>query len=286
MSDDELVRQYLLGDLPGDEMEKVERRLLSDDDLFELAEAVEADVLDDYDRGELNPDQRQRVESYLAVSPEARLRLAVVQGLARTKPERRILPFPRLNPEERPQVRVAAIAAMLLLGVGAFLLSQFQYPVTQGAAKFPTDSPILHPTQPPPVPRDRVAEVTPTPAPPTPTPRRSDVYVLAISFLTQRDDTVPSFVIPQQKDIVELRFQLREADLGYTSYQVSLIQSDTGREVTERKGLKAKKSDDLLIVKVDASQFEEGRYSLTVQGIPSKGEPEDIEYSEFEVHRS
>jgi hypothetical protein len=285
MSDEELVRRYLLGDLPGDEMEELEKRLLSEDDLFELAEAMEADVLDDYARGELDPAQRQRVESYLAVSPEGRLRLAVIQGLARMKPEGRILTFPRLSPEERPQVRAAAIAAMFVILVGSSLLVQLQsrLPPINKAQNSLTESPIPQPTQPPPVPQDRIATITP---PPTPTPQPLVVFVANIPLLAQRsNDVVPSFDIPARTDIVEVRFQLREGDRGYPSYQVAMALVDTGEEVTQNEGLRVKKSSGLLIVRVDASRFEEGRYSLTIQGVPSQGEPESIEFSEFEVRR-
>lgn len=288
MSDDELVRRYLLGDLPGDEAEELERRLLSEDDLFELAEAVEADVLDDYARGELAPAQRQRVESYLAVSPEGRLRLAVIQDLAKVKPEGRLILFPRLSPEERPQVRAAAIAAMFVIACSTVLLMQVQPklpPPREAKHQIPIESPIPFPTQtPPPAPQDRVVTTTPTP---TPAPRPLVVFVANIPLLAQRsNDVVPSFDIPERTDVIELRFQLREGeDRGYPSYQVAMELVDTGEEVTENEGLRVKKSSGLLIVRVDASRFEEGRYSLTIQGVPSQGEPVNIELSEFEVRR-
>lgn len=282
MSDDELVRRYLLGDLPGDEREELEKRLLSNDDLFELAEAVEADILDDYDRGELAPGQRERVEAYLQASPEGRLRLAVVRGLAKV-PAGRVLPFRRFYPEDWP-ARAAAIAAMLVMGVGAVLLSQWRpdLPVNQARNKLPAESPILHPS--PPMPQERVAEVRPTPTP-TPAPAPLPVSIIAIDFLVPRSSgSTPSFDIAA-KGVVELQFQLREGDLEYTSYQVSLTQEDTGEEVTGNEGLKVKQSDGRLIVKVDASRFEEGLYSLEIHGVPSEGEPQKIESSEIEVRR-
>lgn len=283
MSDDELVRRYLLGDLPGDEVEELEKRLLSDDDLFELAEAVEADVLDDYARGELAPGQRQRVEGYLASSPEGRLRLAVIRGLAATKAPapRKLLPFPRLPAEERPQVRAAAIAAMLVLGVGAILLSQLRLELPTEQAGHQIVDQVPSPTPPTTPPQDRVATTTPAP---TPAPPPLAVFVADITLLAQRsNDVVPSFGIPDDSDVVELQFQLRPGDRAYPSYQVAMQQVETGEEVTENEGLRVKQSSDRLTVRVDASRFKEGRYRLTIQGVTSEGTVEDIEFPEFEV---
>ena len=54
-TDDELLRSYLLGTLPEREADHLEGRLLAEDELFELSEAIEADLLAACDRGELAP---------------------------------------------------------------------------------------------------------------------------------------------------------------------------------------------------------------------------------------
>lgn len=285
MSDDELIRSYLLGDLPGDGQEALENRLLSEDDLFELAEAVEAEVLEDYARGELAPGQQARVARYLAASPEGRLRLAVLRGLAAMKPEGRLILFPRLNPEERPQVRAAAIAAMLVMGAGAFLLTQWrpELPVNRAHNRFPVESPVLIPSQPTPPPQERVATATPTPTP-TPTTRPPVVFVATVALMSLRGaEEIQSFDIPARADVVELRLTLPEGDRSYPSYQVALTQDATGKEVTGNEGLQVKQSSGQLVLRVDASRFEQGRYSLTVQGVTPSGDVEDLAFPEFEV---
>ena len=296
MSDDELIRRYLLGELPGGEREELEKRLLSEDDLFELAEAVEADVLEDYGRGELSAGQREQVARYLAASPEGRLRLAVLRGLSATAataatkaPAGRLLAFPTIAPElERPQVRAAALAAMLMMAVGAFLLASWhpEVPINRAQNRFPTEtlSPIV--TPPAPTPPDRVAAVpTPTPPiPPTPAPAPSRIFSATLALMSLRGaEEIQSFDIPALADVFELRLTLPEGDRGYPSYQVAVRQDATGEEVTGNEGLRVKQSAGQLVLRVDASRFEQGRYSLTVQGVTPAGDIEDLAFPEFEV---
>ncbi len=80
-TDDELLRSYLLGELPEEEADRLEQRLLAEDELFELSEAVEADLLAACARGELAPAERERVQQRLASSPRGRERLALAHAL-------------------------------------------------------------------------------------------------------------------------------------------------------------------------------------------------------------
>src|SRR5436305_5439257 len=81
-SDYEDLRRYLLGQQPEEEADRLERRLLLDEDLFELAEAAEADLLDECARGELAPTLCEPLTRRLAASPGGRVRLARARGLA------------------------------------------------------------------------------------------------------------------------------------------------------------------------------------------------------------
>ena len=72
--DDELLRSYLLGELPEPEADRLEQRLLAEDDLFDLLEGLEAELLAAGSRGELAPAERERVFRRLAFSPQGRER--------------------------------------------------------------------------------------------------------------------------------------------------------------------------------------------------------------------
>src|ERR1700710_1930665 len=81
LQDDELLRSYLLGKLPDEDADTLERRLLAEDDLFDLAEAVEMDLLASFDRGAFTPEEREEVLRKLAATPRGRERLAFARSL-------------------------------------------------------------------------------------------------------------------------------------------------------------------------------------------------------------
>src|SRR5215475_8548576 len=93
---DELLRSYLLGKLPEEDADRLEGRLLAEDDLFDLAEATEADLLLAADRGGLVPEERERVMRRLASSPQGLERLALARSLGRAAAEQgNVKPFVR-----------------------------------------------------------------------------------------------------------------------------------------------------------------------------------------------
>jgi len=292
MSDDELVRQYLLGDLPGDQTEALEERLLADDGLFELAEALDAEILEDYAQGELTPAQRDRVERYLAASPEGRLRLAVIRGLADigdiAPAAGKLLPFSRPVADlARPRVRfaaIAAIAAMLVMALAAlWLVTRVPAPPGSKVANrlpvTPVVTPPVEPVPHPPAPPDRPA-TSPTVPAPAPAPV---VFVATLALSNLRgEEEIPAFDFPADTGIVELRLTLPAGDAGYPSYRV-VLNNAAGGVVTESEGLRAAHGSGRLTLRVDAGRLAAGRYSLAVQGVTAEGDSEDLAFPEFEV---
>jgi hypothetical protein len=80
-NDTDVLRRYLLGEVAGEQEDRIEQRLLADDAFFELAEAVEGDLLDACARGELTSEERQRALKRLASSRAGHARLMLVEGL-------------------------------------------------------------------------------------------------------------------------------------------------------------------------------------------------------------
>lgn len=76
------ITHYLLGQLPPEEMDRTEKDLLADRDLFDLAETVEDDLVDRYAREELSDAERRRFERRLLTSSRIRQRLEVARALA------------------------------------------------------------------------------------------------------------------------------------------------------------------------------------------------------------
>jgi hypothetical protein len=67
------VRDYLLGHLSDDEQEKIEERLMTDDELFEELEISKNELIEEYRDGELAPDDRQRFGAGYLASAEGKL---------------------------------------------------------------------------------------------------------------------------------------------------------------------------------------------------------------------
>jgi len=172
---EDLLKSYLLGALADEEVDVLERRLLEDDDLFDLCEGIEAELLATYDRGELAPEERERVLRRLASSPQGRERLAFARSLNKVADRGSVVPFRRLVRTLRAASRpaFAAIAATLLVAIAtSWLLWQRTH--TLGAEHSAANNPTKPPTH-----------VQPPPPPP---PVTLATQALVLSFETFRGD--------------------------------------------------------------------------------------------------
>ncbi len=121
------LRHYLLDELPADEQQLIEERLLIDNDYLEQMLIVEEDLIDDYAAGKLSPKQQAKYQRLFLASPEGRQKLQISQVLKKhlnnfpsetahrtTLAERIQQAFARLF---SPPVLTAA-AAILVVGLG------------------------------------------------------------------------------------------------------------------------------------------------------------------------
>jgi hypothetical protein len=196
LQDNELLRSYLLGRLAEEEAARLEGKLLEDDELFALCEAVEADLLAAYDRRELVTADEEQVGNRLASSAAGRKRLALARFLNAAAGESRqkaasVLPFGRRAapfqqkaasvlpfgrhavPFQRLTNRWAALAAAVLLAVIGVLW--WAQPMRQ------QDSP------------PKLATNIPTPGKPagTAAPRQTPEAPVAKAPVTQHPQTEP-----------------------------------------------------------------------------------------------
>lgn len=76
------IREYLLGNLAvEDQRERVEERLLTDDEYFEELELVKEELIDQYVNGALTNAERERFEQYFLTTQDRRRNLRLAQGL-------------------------------------------------------------------------------------------------------------------------------------------------------------------------------------------------------------
>lgn len=268
---DELLRSYLLGDLPGPEAERLERRLLADDDLFDLMEALEAELLAAASRGELAPAERERVLRRLASSPEGRERLALARSLntlADKVPEGNVVPFRRREPLPKAARHWTALAAAALLAlVGLFWFTQQRTPhggdfPPVAAVETPAPAKAVQPPAVSPVApaQERLAEKKEEVAPvPKPEPVRA-VLQIALTTLRGAEEEAEPFPLPANAEVAEIQVDVE----GLTGLFQAAVRGKDGEDLWEGKDLKATKKGTLLVLEVPAKSLAPGRYEVAV----------------------
>lgn len=83
-TEQQTIREYLLGQLPSEQQSQFEARLLSDDDVFEELEIVEDELVDEYLHAQLTDEDRQSFESYFMASPEHREKLTFARAFRKS----------------------------------------------------------------------------------------------------------------------------------------------------------------------------------------------------------
>jgi hypothetical protein len=283
-TDDELLRSYLLGELPEEAADRLERRLLAEDELFELSEAVEADLLAACDRGELPPAERERVLRRLASSPGGRERLALARSLntlagspaATTAP---VVPFRHRAPApSRPAFRWAALAAGLLAAAG---LSWYALERPHGG-----ESPAWIAQERPAPASPRAVEAPRVPGTP-PAPRPEPVKaVLQLALTSLRGAEAPEKLrVPTGTGVVELQIavegmeDLKSFHLTMRNRRAETVWKGEGLEPKNLGGARA------LVVDLPADRLPAGTYEIQARGLAPGREPEDLSPLDIEVVR-
>ncbi|HKG22337.1 MAG TPA: hypothetical protein VKC34_10590 [Blastocatellia bacterium] len=318
--DDERIRLYLLGDLPGQEQGRLEERLMSDDEFFKQLLAVEEELIDDYVHGLLTQSERARFEAHFLSTPDRQQRLSFARALdlyasRKTEPSpatapkqgpaswwRLLLSFFRL---ESPALSLAfAGAALLLAAGGAYLL----YKVSQtGQApqqirveeKGPETTETPGSPVPQPAPQDKVADGhAPGPAPhpadrpqPTPPDRRPDsppsgalrlAAVILPGGVRSGGQTNRIAPVPGEKAV---RVKLNLDEDRYTSYRAEIKNADRPGALPPQDRLKAvgAGSAKAVFLRVPFSLYPPGDYEVTLKGRTARGELESVGKYSFRV---
>lgn len=144
--DHDMTRRYLLGQLTDDEEQKLEERLLSDDDLFQEVELTKDELAQEYASGELTAKERKWLQENFLASPEGKQR----HGFAKTfddyvknhrgqRPKSRSLIERLRDLLNQPKLLTAAsTAAVLIIAVGVYL--QIQTPTPRSVANLTVTS--------------------------------------------------------------------------------------------------------------------------------------------------
>ena len=128
-NDQTRIREFLLGKLSEDEQQKIEERLMVEDDLFEELEVSKGELVEEYYADELSRPERQWFERNFLASPEGRERYGLVTALGHLKRDtpappgrlpffERLKNFFRLHPS---MIAAASAAAVVVIVAGVYL---------------------------------------------------------------------------------------------------------------------------------------------------------------------
>jgi hypothetical protein len=291
LQDDELLRSYLLGKLPDADADTLERRLLAEDDLFDLAEAVELDLLAAVDRGAFTAEEKKEVLRKLAATTRGRERLAFARSLNALATENagqsNVTPFVRRTRVfPPPAIHWIALAASLavLAGLGWFAWqNREQAPGTISHLGAPTPAATVQPqisatpipVKTPGVNPDRIAaRKEPHRAGPT--------AVLTLSFLTSRG--------AEERQRLELAPDIRRVEIQIDaeglddakSFDVAVRSKDQGTSIVEKKELTPGKLSwgSGLVLHIPAERLPAGRYEIAVTPLGGEATVQEFEVVE------
>lgn len=300
-----VVVRYLLGDLPEETQIQVEDRAFSDPAYLHVVEAVEADLIDAYVRGEMPASEQRQFESRFLVSPQRRKKVEFARAFAQVARESRLVPaaleakrssvtsdswwemFAQVLRGRSPAFQFAmAAVALILAGVVSWQVMQTArlrgnvsqleaerrlQQQQQQALETALDQE-----------RARVEEMA---AQMQQNPGRPPLASLMLFPGVMRGEgALPELVIPASAQLARIRIQLEPKD-SYPRFRVQL-RTRAGEEILTRGNLREQRSNTGRIVLLDAPAgiFEPGDYELTLEGVTG-GQLKQIGYYSFSVKR-
>jgi hypothetical protein len=232
------LRQYLLGQVAGDQQEIIEKHLLTDDEFFEELEIAEDELIDDYLSNELSPDRRQRFEQFFLMAPERQDQLKFARALVRQAPlsspiEPTWLAGFRLAWNSQIRLFRSALAGAAIIVVGAFLFMNLYLSPAQTFA----------------------------------------TYTLTIGAATRGEGAPATKVkLPLTVDRLRLELKLPEGTSSAASDRVDLSTENGGTQTLKI----VSRTQDSVVVEIPASQFTRGLYALKVFVIKPDGSEQPI----------
>ena len=283
-----LVRRYLLGDLPEDEQLQLEQRYFADSEAFEQVWEWENELVDSYVRGQLTKPERDLFERNYLITPKHQQRVAVARSLvqaadAAMMPTREIVTD--ASPSwwtnflaffSLPQLAWGGALALLLLTLGGLWYFRNASP-EQIARVTPEASPstpvVVSPTVTTASPVPSTSPVAlPTPqVSPTVQPAVPAILALTLGGALRKSGDVQPVTIP--RGTKQVRMQIPLEGEAYSSYQIKL-RSVGGAAVLNQTASAANKKAVAVLIPV--TKLSPGDYIVTLSGVTSSNETEEI----------
>lgn len=310
----ETLAQYLLGELSDEMRREIEREYLADGDCLDELLAVEDDLMDEYVRGELSAREREQFEQHLLAGPGQREKLRYAQTLMERMPAVRTTAPAKQGPSspERDSwfsfygkrklvpVLVVGFAAIVLVAGAAWLIMrviQLQIKVEHMKAEQVTAQQREQELQAKLASEQKEKEellrqlrqnsevgMTEGTGEQTtaekPTAPRMATFMLSPALM--RGGEATDFVVPRGVDVVQLQIQVGGAD--YNSYRAELKTAD-GESVYDLSGLKARRTHnvELVFLRIPGRLLIKRDYVLKISGLIEGGSFEDAGFYTFRI---
>ena len=268
------LTRYLLGGLSEEEQTALEEQYVADPRLFDEIALAESDLVDDYVRGRLPNDTRERFERVYLSDSRRRERVTFAEALLAS-----VKNVPSVSREARsrtwfgwlaaPKPALGLAFATLLIASGVWMV--FEVRRTQRDA-------LQRQTA-------RTEQPPPNFAPEIARPAAVVVVTLAAGSGTRAPDLASPapVVIPTGTSEVRMQLSLQEND--YSAYRVSVRQLGSA-EIARRDRLTAVAEGSVFVITitVPASAFASADYVVTLQGAASGGF-DDLSHSLLRVDK-
>jgi anti-sigma factor RsiW len=290
---EKLIVQYLLGELPEERQAAVEDRAFADSAYLADIQAVEADLIDAYVRGELTAAERRAFERMFLASPARRSKVAFARTLARLSDEHAKISAPLAERTSgfrallelirgwNPAAQFAGGLAALICIAGVGWLAVQDRAMRSQVASLQERTAAL--TQEADSSRRQLEELRSSAAKPS-----LPVAVATLVLLpgVSRGDTRPvPFSLDASAQLARIEIQLEARD-EFPRYRAEL-RTAGGEDVLSMNNLTGRRSAGGLTVGfgIAASALAPGRYELTLKGLPRNEPARDIGFYYFIVQR-
>ena len=301
-----LMRRYLLGDLPESEANELELQIFRDDEKFEEIWEIENQLVDGYVRGRLSAADHERFERHYQASPVHRQRVAVARNLVEEADGSRAVVIP-ISPKvaRRPWLsgfsllswQSAVAAAVLLFVIGSIWLlldrSRLRHEHEQLRAESQSlqnrentlsqqldsaraesqrlESEIER------LRLERNGNAQP-PVQPDRTQRPAIYSLLLAPMLMRSGDNAQTATIPPQTDLIRLQMKVDQEN-SRRRFQLN-VRTVEGRQVWEQQ---IKRPGSIISAQIPAGKLLTGDYILTLSATNPTGQPEEINRYFFRV---
>jgi hypothetical protein len=241
--------QYLLGELEGEELDKVEEQYVADEELHQHLLDLEEVLIDSYLRNELSASQRENFERSFLRSPKRKEQLEFAKTLQKHLDKDKPVTAAVLPMVPRSQATVPrpgfyrvilAIAAMIVVTVGVAYFLQTERPSEEAKKQ-----------ERPPLPKEEPAPV--------------QLYAYAFEPSTRSAGKV-AVVTPNRPATIRLEF--RTAQFPFPGFQMSWKDPD-GRVETADKAVRKRDGFELTM---PSTALRAGLHTFEVEGLSSAKE--------------